>query len=110
MAARILLRPLESDLCYQPDRQVHRFVTTGGGLLDLGPARIRVVLGHLRDDGVGLVAEVLLVDDALLVDDEGHHAGHRPLRRPGDEREAGYHVAIDDVLVVTAWRVRALPP
>jgi hypothetical protein len=59
-------------------------------------------------DGFGFWAEVFLIDLALLVDKEGHDAGIAPFGGPGDEGEAGDHVAVDDVVVFAAGGVLAL--
>src|SRR6185369_2697865 len=72
------------------------------------PRRVWVVRRHgLRDVG-GLVTEVLLVDDALRPDDERHHAARAVLRRIRDEREAARHLAVLEVALGAAGRVRAL--
>ena len=50
--------------------------------------------------------EVLLVDDAVVADDEGLHAGHLVVRRRRDEREAADHRALHDEVHLA----RAAPP
>ena len=52
--------------------------------------------------------EVDVVDDAVLVDDEGLDARLAIFGRPSDEAEAGDHVAIDDVVVGAAGDLVAL--
>src|SRR5258708_7252961 len=50
------------------------------------PIRIRLVSGHGLRDLRRPRAQVALVHDAAVVDDEGHHAGRAVLRRVRDER------------------------
>src|SRR4029450_4936843 len=56
----------------------------------------------------GIGAEVLLVDVAVVADDESHHAGLAPAHRPGDDGEPAQHAAVDQVVVGAARRIRAL--
>src|SRR6185436_1988465 len=57
-------------------------VMLASSLLCFLPRRIRVVGGHRLDLRVGVGAKVLLVDDPILVDDEGHDSCRIVLRRP----------------------------
>ena len=72
------------------------------------PLAVGVKTGHGGGDPRSLLAEVALINPALLVDDERHHAGVGPFRRPGHQRKSGNHPAIDDVVVFAARRVPAL--
>src|SRR5712691_5223867 len=76
-------------------------------LFDQRPARVRVVFGD-GGDRRGIRAEVFLVDPALVIDDESHHAGAAPLGGPRDQRVAGDHVAVDDVAESSSRSMRAL--
>ena len=40
-----------------------------------------------------------MIDGAVLVHGEGVHAGLAIFDRPGDQAEAGDHVAVDDVVI-----------
>src|SRR5712691_1782172 len=77
-------------------------------LFDQRPARVRVVFGDGGGDRRGIRAEVFLVDPALVIDDESHHAGAAPLGGPRDQRVAGDHVAVDDVAESPSRSMRAL--
>src|SRR6267142_4412208 len=72
------------------------------GHLRLRPGAIRVELPHGQRGGAGAWPEVLLVHDAVVIDDEGHHAGHAVLGGERDEREARDHLATRDVVVLAA--------
>src|SRR5438067_13592936 len=60
--------------------------------------------GLLRSVG----PEILLVDNAILIDDEGHHASFAVGHGPGDDAEAADHAAIGEVAVGAARRIGAL--
>ena len=75
---------------------------------DHGPAVARVEAVDVFDDIAGGRPEVGLVDDAVLVDGEGFYAGLAIFGRPGDEAEAGDHVAVDDIVVGAAGDLGAL--
>src|SRR2546427_4308042 len=77
-------------------------------LFDQLPARIRVVFGDGGGDCRSIRAEVFLIDPALVIDDESHHAGAAPLGGPRDQRVAGDHVAVDDVAESSSRSMRAL--
>src|SRR5207247_3105741 len=75
---------------------------------DRGPGVVRIVGG----DGLrvlrGLVAEVLLVDDALRTHDEAHDAARSVLRRVREQREAARHLTVLQIAAGAAGRVGAL--
>src|SRR5262245_21481905 len=75
---------------------------------DLLPGLVGVEHFHGAGDGGGVRAQVLLVDDALVIDDEGHHAGHAVLRGERDEREAPDHTAVSSIVVRAVARAWAL--
>src|SRR5262245_52314329 len=79
-----------------------------GPSLDGRPRRVGVVEHHLSGERVGIRAEVLLVDDALVVHDEAHHAGDVVLCRPRHQREASRHRVANHVALRPAIRGRAL--
>src|SRR5208282_5478608 len=71
-------------------------------LLHRGPGIVRIVGRHGPGDFCGLRSEVLLINPALLVHDEGHHSRVTPFSRPGDERKSRNHAAIDEVVILAA--------
>jgi hypothetical protein len=71
------------------------------------PGRIRVLFLHFPRDSGGVHTKVLLVDAALLVDNEGHDTALAIRSRPGDERETCDHISIDDIAVLASGRVFA---
>src|SRR4051795_7563447 len=73
------------------------------------PGRTGVVGGGGAGALGGLGAEVGLEHRAVRADQERHHAGVAVGRGPGEQREAGHHVAVDHVAVGAARRVRPLP-
>ena len=56
----------------------------------------------------GVLAEVLLVDDAVLVDDEGRDAGVAVPLRIGDEGETSGHLPVDNVVFRSSLGIGAL--
>src|SRR5208282_3461415 len=64
-----------------------RFLPAGGWAIAL----------HVSGNRLGFWAEIFFVDDSILVDDEGHHAGGSVLRRISHEGEAGGHFAIHQI-------------
>ena len=72
------------------------------------PRRDRVEAPHRPRHRVGARPEVGLVELAVVAHDEAHHPGLAVARRPGDEREARGHPALDHVAVRTARCARAL--
>src|SRR5215468_3786383 len=75
---------------------------------DFLPARVRVEELHLLRQRRRVGAEVLLIDDAVVVHDEGHHAGGAVLRGEGDHAEAADHVPVGHVVRGAAGRIRPL--
>src|SRR5215472_17325486 len=75
---------------------------------DFLPARVRVEELHLLRQRRRVGAEVLLID-AAVVHDEGHHAGGAVLRGEGDHAEAADHVPVGHVVRGAAGRIRPLP-
>src|SRR5262249_47292514 len=73
------------------------------------PRIVRVVGRHVGSALGGARTEVLLVDGAVVVDDERHHAGVAVFRRPRDEAEAADHLALHHVVLHAARRGRSLP-
>src|SRR4029079_4652689 len=57
----------------------------------------------------GLGAQVFLVDDAVVADDEGRDARKEVLRRRRNKREAADHRALHDEVHLAERRRRALP-
>src|SRR5215470_12077491 len=75
---------------------------------DLLPALVRVEALDLLHQRRRAGTEILLVDDAVLAHDEGHHAGGAPLRGEGDEGEPADHVAVRDVVRGSSGGIRTL--
>src|SRR5215471_17319253 len=75
---------------------------------DFLPARVRVEELHLLRQRRRVGPKVLLIDDAVVVHDEGHHAGGAVLRGEGDHAEAPDHVPVGHVVRGAAWRIRPL--
>src|SRR4029453_6388107 len=72
------------------------------------PGMVRIERSHARTDPLGPWTEILFVDVAVIVDDEGHDAGVAILGGKGDEAEATNHVAAHDVVHRAARRILAL--
>ena len=72
------------------------------------PRGVRVEARHRARDGRRRGAEVLLIHDAVVVDQERHHAGFAVARRPGDQREAVGEVAAGQVAARAAAGRRPL--
>jgi hypothetical protein len=62
----------------------------------------------LRCDIICVLAEILLIYNAVFIDDESHHAGRTILRRECDQREATRQSSIDNVVFRSTGRVRSL--
>src|SRR5262245_66481876 len=77
-------------------------------LADLVPAAVGVEGGHARRDLSGAGAEIFLVDPALVVHQERHHAGVPVFGGPGDQGEAADHLAARDIVDGAAGRARSL--
>src|SRR5688500_5617643 len=73
------------------------------------PARIGRVGRDRRGDLAGVRPEILLVDDAVVVHEEGHDAGAAALLGPGDRGEAGDEISVDHVAVAATGCGGALP-
>src|SRR5208282_712669 len=63
---------------------------------------------HVARNRGGLGTEILLIDDAVLVNDERHYPRVAVSRRKCNYSEAAGHVAIDDIALGAAGRVRPL--
>ena len=72
------------------------------------PSGIRAVFLHGFAEGFGLLAEILLIDNAILVYDKRHHAGGPVLGWISDEGEALSHSAVDDVVFCAFGRMLPL--
>src|SRR5580658_6088542 len=84
----------------------------GGGLRRLvfcsAPSGIRIVFLHGFAEGFGLLAEILLIDNAIPVYEKGHHAGGAVLGGISDEGEALGHSAVHDVILCASGRMLTL--
>src|SRR5271157_6372273 len=72
------------------------------------PALVGIELRHRFRQLSGVLAEVLLVHNSVLVDDEGREAGIAILLRIGDEGEASGHLSVHDVIFRAAFGIRTL--
>lgn len=72
------------------------------------PGLIGIEPGHARHALHRVVAKVLLVDRAGMIDHEGHHARIAVFGGPGEQCKAADHFTSDDVVERAARRVRAL--
>src|SRR5580704_15160696 len=61
------------------------------------PTGIGVVFLHGFGEDIGLLAEILLIDNSVGADDEGHYAGRLVFRRICHESETLGHFAVYDV-------------
>ncbi len=73
-------------------------------LFRLAPTGIGVVFVHGFAECFGLLAEVLLVDNAILVHDECHHTGGAVFGGISYEREACYS---QELLLYFSWSSRS---
>jgi len=71
---------------------------------NLRPSRSGIDRRHARADLLRLLAEVLLTDFAVLVDDKRHHAAVTAFGGRCDHREPGDHAAGDHIGVRAASR------
>src|SRR5271157_6314768 len=72
------------------------------------PAVVGIELCHRFRHLSGVLAEVFLVHNSVLVDDEGRDAGIAILLRIGDEGKASGHLSVDDVIFRAAFGIRTL--
>src|SRR5512132_2007495 len=71
------------------------------------PRLIRIVLTNGLSQLSGIRAEVLLINNSILIDNEGHHSRDSVFHRVGQEGKAACHLAIDDVVLRAPCRVRS---
>src|SRR5580700_7613002 len=69
---------------------------------DACPGTVALVVGHLLGDFGGFFAEILLINHAGLVDDEGHGTAGAVFRRIGHETEATRLIQYP-VVVTVIW-------
>src|SRR5271165_1750224 len=74
------------------------------------PSGIGLVFPHSFGENIGLVAEISLIHDSILVNDEGHYSGRPVFRRIGHESETLGHFAVYDVTFRAAWATFSLAP
>ena len=73
------------------------------------PGFVGVEKGHLGDDTFRRHTQVLLIDDPVVVDDEGHDPRGTVRGRICDHGEAADHLAVHHVAVCPSRRVLPLP-
>src|ERR1700689_1558985 len=74
----------------------------------LAPRGVGGVFLHGFAQGFGLLAEILLIDSAVVVHDKRHHSGGAVLGGISDESEALGHFAFGDVVFCSAGGMLAL--
>ena len=75
---------------------------------DLGPGAIGVVFGHGGGQVRGCVSQIFLVDDAVLIDEEGHDATDFVLSGIGDQSDASGEVSVCQVAFRSTFSRRSL--
>src|SRR3982751_5079220 len=81
---------------------------SGRRVVNASPLRPGIERGHVLGDRLRVVAEAALVEDAVVVGEEGHDAGVAVLRRVGDDGEPADEVAVDEVVGRAAGGLGAL--
>ena len=75
---------------------------------DLLPRSVRVECLHGLGHDRGSRAQVLLIHDAVVIDDKGHDPGHAVLRGKGHEGEPSHQATVGEVVIRSARRVLPL--
>ena len=65
-----------------------------GSIRDLCPTAVRIVFGNRFRRFGGVVSQVFLIDDAVLINDKGHDATDLVLRGIGDESHTAFQHAV----------------
>src|SRR5271167_733307 len=78
-------------------------------ILNRGPGLIRIEEFHLLEFVERPGPEVLLIDNAIVADDEGLYSGDTILGRRGDQGEAPDHHAFDHIVEPAQRSIRTLP-
>src|SRR6186713_2271034 len=73
------------------------------------PGIVGIIGVHGLNDFRRLSSKIFLIHSALLIDNEGHHAGLPILRGPGNQSESQNHVLVHDELMLSAGRMSSLP-
>src|SRR5262249_52964642 len=76
--------------------------------LGLRPRRVRIERLHRDRELTRARSEILLKDNAVVIDEEGHHARDAVARGERDQPEAADHVPLRDVVVRALSRRRSL--
>src|SRR5437899_4263854 len=76
--------------------------------LGLVPGGIRVIGSHRLCKLCCVGTEVRFVNGSGLVDNKSHHTRRAVLHRVSNEGESCAHLAIDDVVLCSAWRMSSL--
>src|ERR1022692_4491585 len=90
------------------DRRFAPLLEFGPLRLRLRPALIQVEPRHLRCDCRRHLAEILLVHDAFVIDDQRHHARSSPASWASDQRKPADHPTVGNVAVSAARSAAAL--
>ena len=69
------------------------------------PGLVGIVLAHRRRDFLRVGAQVLLIDDTVLVDDEGGHAGVAVARRICHHGKALGQLAVVEIVLGASGRI-----
>src|SRR5580700_11820868 len=76
-------------------------------IFSLPPTGIGIVFLHGFGVVISLLAEILLIHDSVLSNDECHYAGRPIFRGIGNESDAA-HFAVCDIILRAAWRIFSL--
>src|SRR5579863_8412621 len=77
-------------------------------IFDKAPCFIGIKSAHCSCRLRSGLTKVLLKQDAILVDDEGHNSGIAVLRGIGNKRKSTDHLPIDHVVLCAAWSITCL--
>src|SRR5215472_3963026 len=90
-------------------RARNRDFWTKGSFLHGTPGGIGIEFSHCRCRLRRGLPQILLEEEAVLVDDKGHHSRVAVLRRIGNDGESSNHLPIDKVDLCATRRPAALP-
>src|SRR5712692_4659748 len=80
-----------------------RIMATSALSLGLVPGGIRVIGGHRLRKLCCVGTEILFVNGSGFVDNKSHHSRGAVLHRVSDEGESCAHLAIDNIVLGSAW-------
>ena len=77
-------------------------------LFDRGPTLVRIVCGSFGHSVCCVVAEIILIDVAVLIDHKGHDAANSVVRRIGEQSEAASQFSVIEIAFRPARRVGSM--